>query len=46
MTMATPELVYSSNEHGISLNTFYNKSEKYEPTILVIKTTEGEVIDN
>ena len=43
MTMADPELIYSSNEHGISLTTFYTRSEKYEPTILLIKTTEGEV---
>ena len=43
MTMGEPELVYSSNEHGISLTTFYHRSEQYEPTILVIKTTEGEV---
>lgn len=43
MTMATPTLAYSSNEHGISLTTFYTRCEKYEPTILVIKTTQGEV---
>ena len=43
MTMAEPELIYSSNQHGISLTTFYTRSEKYEPTILVIKTTEKEV---
>ena len=44
MTMGTPELIYASNEHGISLNTFYTKSEPWEPTILVIKTTNREVI--
>jgi len=43
MTMGTPELIYASNEHGISLNTFYTKSEPWEPTILVIKTTTREV---
>ena len=42
--MGTPELIYASNEHGISLNTFYTKSEPWEPTILVIKTTTREVI--
>ena len=42
--MGTPELIYASNEHGISLNTFYTKSEPWEPTILVIKTTDREVI--
>ena len=43
MTMGTPELIYASNEHGISLNTFYTRSEPWEPTILVIKTTTREV---
>ena len=41
--MGTPELIYASNEHGISLNTFYTRSEPWEPTILVIKTTTREV---
>ena len=43
MTMANPELIYSSNEHGISMTTFYQRTEQYEPTILVIKTTKSEV---
>ena len=43
MTMAEPTLIYSSNEHGISLTTFYHRSEQYEPTILVIKTTTDDV---
>ena len=41
--MGQPELVYSSNEHGISLTTFYTRTEQYEPTILVVKTTKGEI---
>ena len=43
MTTINPTLAYSSEEHGISLTTFYAKTEKYEPSILVIKTMEGEV---
>ena len=43
MTMANPELIYSSNEHGISMTTLYQRTEQYEPTILVIKTTKSEV---
>ena len=43
MTTFEPELAYSSNQDGFSLTTFYNKSELYEPTILVIKTTKKEI---
>ena len=43
MTTIDPTLVYSSEEHGISLSTFYTKSELYEPTILVVKTKTGEI---
>ena len=43
MTTIDPTLVYSSEEHGISLSTFYTKSELYEPTILVVKTRTNEI---
>ena len=43
MTMGTPELAYASNNDGMSLTTFYAKSERFEPTVLVIKTTTREV---
>ncbi len=43
MTTVTPVLAYSSDEHGISLTTFYGNTENYEQTILVVKTTKGEV---
>ena len=43
MTTAMPKMAYSSNEHGTSLTTFYAKSEKFEPTILIIKAIGGEV---
>jgi hypothetical protein len=35
--------VFSSNEHGTSLSTFYNRVEGYEPTLLIMRTTGGEV---
>eukprot|EP00092_Neocalanus_flemingeri_P037875 GFUD01041228.1.p1 GENE.GFUD01041228.1~~GFUD01041228.1.p1 ORF type:complete len:554 (-),score=152.51 GFUD01041228.1:339-2000(-) len=38
-----PTLAYSSNEHGVSLTTFFNRVDKYEPTIMVIRTTNKEV---
>jgi len=43
LTMGTPQLAYASYNDGVSLNTFYTRSESYEPTVLVIKTTEAEV---
>jgi len=38
-----PTLAYSSNEHGVSLTTFFNRVDKYEPTIIVIRNTNKEV---
>lgn len=38
-----PLLLYTSEEHGVSLKTLYAKTEEYEPTIIVIKTTSNEV---
>ncbi|XP_059081665.1 GTPase-activating protein skywalker-like isoform X2 [Tigriopus californicus] len=43
MTTIDPKLVYSTNEHGTSLTTFFKNCEKYEPTIIAIKTTKREV---
>ena len=34
---------YSSNEHGVSLTTFFNRVDKYEPSIMVIRNTNKEV---
>ena len=36
-------LVFSSNNDGTSLRTFYLKSEHYEPSLLVIKTRKGDI---
>merc|ERR550519_2544394 len=41
--MISPKLAFSSNEHGISLNSFYDRAGEYEPTVLVIKNTKQEV---
>jgi len=38
-----PTLAYSSNEHGVSLTTFFNRVDKYEPTIIAVRTTDKEV---
>ncbi|XP_072034372.1 LOW QUALITY PROTEIN: TBC1 domain family member 24-like [Amphiura filiformis] len=38
-----PRLIFTSEEHGFSLNTFYLKCEQYEPTVLLVKTTNNEV---
>ncbi|KFO14264.1 TBC1 domain family member 24, partial [Balearica regulorum gibbericeps] len=38
-----PLLLFSTSEDGCSLQRFYVCCEGYEPTVLLIKTTEGEV---
>ncbi|KAG2383251.1 hypothetical protein C9374_004588 [Naegleria lovaniensis] len=36
-------LLYSTQEHGISLQTLYRKIEQQEPIILVVETTKAEI---
>eukprot|EP00088_Acartia_fossae_P055676 TRINITY_DN6464_c2_g1_i2.p1 TRINITY_DN6464_c2_g1~~TRINITY_DN6464_c2_g1_i2.p1 ORF type:complete len:522 (-),score=102.22 TRINITY_DN6464_c2_g1_i2:950-2515(-) len=43
ITMVKPKLVFSSNDHGTSLRTFYNKCEYYEPTLLFVRTKDGDI---
>ncbi|KFQ32038.1 TBC1 domain family member 24, partial [Mesitornis unicolor] len=38
-----PLLLFCTSEDGCSLQRFYTCCEGYEPTVLLIKTTEGEV---
>lgn len=38
-----PSLVFTSEDHGFSINTFYQRCEYCEPTILLIKTMDDEV---
>ncbi|XP_043194236.1 GTPase-activating protein skywalker-like isoform X2 [Amphibalanus amphitrite] len=39
----TPLLIYTTDEHGFSLKTFYQKVATFEPTVLLLRTTEGAV---
>ncbi|MBN3301845.1 TBC1 domain family member 24 [Amia ocellicauda] len=41
--LCLPQLLFTTADHGCSLNRFYSHSEGYEPTLLLIRTTEGEV---
>ncbi|CAM2101812.1 TBC1 domain family member 24-like isoform X1 [Caretta caretta] len=38
-----PVLLFSTSENGYSLQRFYSCCEGYEPTVLLIKTMQGEV---
>ncbi|XP_037033830.1 GTPase-activating protein skywalker isoform X4 [Bradysia coprophila] len=43
ITMYQPVLLYTTEEHGCSLTTFYVRVEMHEPTLLMIKTCNNEV---
>ncbi|KAG0726689.1 TBC1 domain family member 24 [Chionoecetes opilio] len=43
MTMYQPTLIYTTEEHGCSLTTFFQRVEKYEPTLLCIRTMDDSV---
>lgn len=43
ITMYQPMLLYTTEEHGCSLTTFYYRVEQHEPTLLMIKTCNNEV---
>lgn len=43
ITMYSPILLYTTEEHGCSLTTFYVRVEQHEPTLLLIKTCNNEV---
>ncbi|KAL0274112.1 UNVERIFIED_CONTAM: hypothetical protein PYX00_006616 [Menopon gallinae] len=43
ITMYQPVLLYTTEEHGCSLTTFYHRVEQHEPTLLMIKTAANEV---
>ncbi|XP_076065977.1 GTPase-activating protein skywalker isoform X2 [Oratosquilla oratoria] len=43
MTMHQPVLVYTTEEHGCSLTTFYQRVEKHEPILLLVRTTNDHV---
>ncbi|KAG7492064.1 hypothetical protein MATL_G00010540 [Megalops atlanticus] len=41
--LCQPQLLFTTADHGCSLNRFYSHCEGFEPTLLLIKTTDGEV---
>nr|XP_033819874.1 TBC1 domain family member 24 isoform X2 [Geotrypetes seraphini] len=41
--LCQPQLLYTNLEHGSCLNRFYMHCEGHEPTLLLIRTTAGEV---
>lgn len=43
ITMYQPILLYTTEEHGCSLTTFYFRVEQHEPTLLIIKTCSDDV---
>lgn len=43
MASITPTLAYSSDQHGTSLTTFYNRVGKWEPSILVVREAGEQV---
>nr|XP_022914172.1 TBC1 domain family member 24 [Onthophagus taurus] len=43
ITMYQPILLYTTEEHGCSLTTFFVRVEQHEPTLLMIKTSNNEV---
>ncbi|XP_078736873.1 TBC1 domain family member 24 isoform X1 [Lampetra fluviatilis] len=42
-TLTRPLLLFTTAEHGYSLSRFYTHCDGHEPTVLLIKTTDGEV---
>jgi len=43
LTSVIPTLAYNSDEHGVSIRTFYNRSQAFEQSFLVVKTVEEDV---
>ncbi|XP_034049074.1 TBC1 domain family member 24 [Thalassophryne amazonica] len=40
--LCQPQLLFTTSTHGCSLNRFYSHCEGYEPTLLLIRTTDGD----
>ncbi|XP_068610849.1 TBC1 domain family member 24 [Brachionichthys hirsutus] len=41
--LCQPQLLFTTATHGCSLNRFYSHCEGYEPTLLLIRTIDGDV---
>lgn len=38
-----PSVVFTTDEHGYSLNSLYTRSDQYEPTLIVVRSARGAV---
>ena len=43
VSIKEPSIAFTTDEDGCSLRTFFAKTESLEPTVLLVKTTAGEV---
>ena len=43
ITMYKPTLLYTTEEHGCSLKTFYKRVQDHEQTLMIIKTFNNDV---
>jgi hypothetical protein len=43
MTMCTPTLLFTTEEHGYNLRLLYELVEEYEPTVILVKNFKDEV---
>ncbi|XP_026056379.1 TBC1 domain family member 24 isoform X1 [Carassius auratus] len=41
--LCQPQLLFTTSTHGCSLNRFYSHCEGYEPTLMLLRTTDGEM---
>lgn len=41
--LCQPQLLFTTSNHGCSLTRFYSHCDGYEPTLLLIRTTDGDV---
>ncbi|XP_029977369.1 TBC1 domain family member 24 isoform X1 [Sphaeramia orbicularis] len=41
--LCQPQLLFTTSTHGCSINRFYSHCEGYEPTLLLIRTTDADV---
>ncbi|XP_067101059.1 TBC1 domain family member 24 [Osmerus mordax] len=41
--LCQPQLLFTTSNHGCSLNRFYSHCEGYEPTLMLIRTTDHDV---
>ncbi|XP_064481222.1 GTPase-activating protein skywalker-like [Ornithodoros turicata] len=42
IAMQEPRLIFTTNEHGCSITSFFQRCEIWEPTLILIRTTQDE----